>query len=327
MDSRRASGVDRAGTAEPAVHRLLGMTASRAYGYARRRWKRLRARRQGVSERVNGVDEPLLDERFLRAPRAAPTRGTPQSLDNRFFVSCIMPAYNEHDGIRDAVQHVRQAAEQLTAGFEIIVVDDGSTDGTGRVLEEIADETVRVVRLPENRGYGYALRVGFETAVHPLVFFTDSDDQFDPMDLGRLLPLVAEADVVVGYRVPRSDGAVRSVLSDGYNMLVRRLLGVRVRDVNCAFKLVRRDVLSILGLTANGYAINAEMLARASRCGLRIRQVPVRHRPRVTGHSKVGLRSIPQSLLQVLALRHALRRGSASPLAIRSQHAEPRRHS
>src|SRR5262249_14565180 len=110
-----------------------------------------------------------------------------------YVVSCIMPAYNECDGIREAVRRVQRALEELTTGFEIIAVDDGSIDGTGRILDGMVDSTLRVVHLATNRGYGHALRAGFAAALHPLVFFTDSDDQFDPMDLRRLLPLIAEA--------------------------------------------------------------------------------------------------------------------------------------
>lgn len=237
-------------------------------------------------------------------------RSVAEATSEPCLVSCVMPAYNEREGIRRAVEHVRQAIERLTTGFEIIVVDDGSTDGTGQILEEMADETLRVVRLPENYGYGRALRAGFEAAVHPLVFFTDSDDQFDPLDLERLLPLAADAELVVGYRVGRRDGALRSVLSSGYNRLMRGLLGLDVRDINCAFKLVRRDVLSNLGLTSDGYTINAEMLARAHKQGWRLREVPVGHRPRLTGRSKVGLSQIPRSLWQVYGLNHALRNGN-----------------
>lgn len=241
---------------------------------------------------------------------SAGTEGSgPKASGVRRLVSCVMPAYNEHEVIRHAVQRVQQALERLTADFEIVVVDDGSTDGTGGILDAMAGARLRVIHFPENRGYGRALRAGFATARHPLVFFMDSDDQFDPVDLGRLLALTADADIVVGYRVTRGDGAVRELLSGGYNALVRALLSLNVRDVNCAFKLVHRDALASLGLTSDGYTINAEMLARAERAGLRIREVPVSHHPRRSGQSKVGFGDIPRALAQIVALRQALRRG------------------
>lgn len=226
----------------------------------------------------------------------------------RFRVSCIMPAFNERDGIRAAVAQMRQAAADLTSDFEIIVVDDGSNDGTDRVLAEIADDdALRVVTLPTNLGYGRALRVGFAAASHPLIFFMDSDGQFDPLDLRRLLALSEEADMVVGYRVGRCDGRLRSLLSGGYNAMVRRVFDIDARDVNCAFKLFRREALAQLALSADGYAINAEMLARARTLGLRVREVGVAHRPRLTGESKVGVRAIPRALWQLGKLHRVLR--------------------
>ena len=227
----------------------------------------------------------------------------------RRLVSCVMPAYNERDVIAHVVQRVHRALERLTDDFEVIVVDDGSTDGTGRILDDLTDEKLRVVHFASNAGYGKALRAGFEVATHPLVFFLDSDDQFDPAELDCLLPLAAGADIVVGYRAQRRDSTVRSVLSGGYNTLVRGLLDVNVRDINCAFKLMRREALARLALTSDGYAINAEILARAARAGLGICEVPVSHQERRSGRSKVGFGDIPRSLAQVVALRRSLRNG------------------
>ena len=219
-----------------------------------------------------------------------------------------MPAFNEEETISVAVANVRQALHDLTRDFEIIVVDDGSTDGTLARLDALAAASeVRVVRLPENRGYGWALRAGFAAASRPLLFFTDSDDQFDAMDLSRLLAVIESADIVIGHREARRDGRLRAALSSGYNALVRTLLEVHVRDVNCAFKLVRREVLVAMNLVSTGYAINAEIMARAARASLRVCEVPVTHRPRLAGRSKVSIANVPSSLLDLLWLRRALR--------------------
>ncbi len=218
----------------------------------------------------------------------------------------VMPALNEGAVIRDVVARSRAGLRELTDAFEIIVVDDGSSDDTGPILDELADEQVRVIHFAEHRGYGCALQAGIEVAAHPLVLFMDSDDQFDPLDLRHLLPLSAEAEVVVGYRAVRCDGPLRRLASRGYNFLVNRVLGLTFRDVNCAFKLFHRDVLAGLRLSSEGYAIGAEMLARAQRAGYRLREVPVSHHPRRTGRSKVSLFDIPRALAKIFALRRAL---------------------
>jgi glycosyltransferase involved in cell wall biosynthesis len=218
----------------------------------------------------------------------------------------VMPAFNEGEVIRRVVTRSHAALRELTAAFEIIVVDDGSSDDTGPILDELADDDVRVIHFDEHRGYGCALQAGIAIAMYPLVAFMDSDDQFDPLDLRNLLALSAQAEMVVGYRAVRSDGALRVLASRGYNFLVSRVLGLAFRDVNCAFKLFQRKALSNLQLSSEGYAIGAEMLARAQRAGYRIREVPVTHHPRRTGRSKVSLYDVPRALAQVLALRRAL---------------------
>jgi dolichol-phosphate mannosyltransferase len=218
----------------------------------------------------------------------------------------VMPALNEGEVIRHVVTRSQAALRELTDDFEIIVVNDGSSDDTGPILDELADEQVRVIHFAEHRGYGCALQAGIDLAAHPLVVFMDSDDQFDPLDLQHLLPLAAEADVVVGYRAVRRDGALRLLASRVYNLLVSQALGLPFRDVNCAFKLFHREVLSGLPLSSEGYAIGAEMLARSQRAGYRLREVPVSHRPRRTGRSKVRLSDIPRAFARILALRRAL---------------------
>jgi glycosyltransferase involved in cell wall biosynthesis len=227
-------------------------------------------------------------------------------------VSVVLPVFNERDVIDDVVRKTSQALARHAGGGELIAVDDGSTDGSGELLDRLAATLprLRVIHFPRNRGYGEALRAGFHASSEALVLFMDSDDQFDPDELGLLLPLADRADVIIGYRHRRADGALRLLLSQGYNWMVRRALAVQARDVNCAFKMIRRDRLRELDLTMRGYLINAELLAKAAARDLTIVEVAVHHQPRRAGRSKVGVADIPRTAAQLLSLAWSLRRGS-----------------
>jgi dolichol-phosphate mannosyltransferase len=214
-------------------------------------------------------------------------------------LSLVIPAYNEAAGIRRAVAEADDALARVAPDYEILVVDDGSDDGTAdAVTAEAADRPrVRLLRHAANRGYGAALRTGFEAARFERVAFTDADCQFHLDDLSRLLPLTDAADVAAGYRVGRRDPARRRLLSWGYNTAVRALLGTRVRDVDCALKVFRREALAELLPESAGFFVNTEMLARARQRGYRVAETGVRHRPRVSGSSKVSVsRDVPRVL-------------------------------
>lgn len=213
-------------------------------------------------------------------------------------LSLIVPAFNEAAGIGRAVAEALEALPQVVDAFEIIVVDDGSADATADEALRAAggDRRVRVVRHPVNRGYGAALRTGFEAARHERVAFTDADCQFHLADLALLLPLADEAPIATGFRVDRQDPALRRFYSWGYNRLVRTLFGTRVRDVDCALKVFRRDVLPEILPEARGFFANTEMFVRARDAGCAVREVGVRHRPRLAGTSKVSLLDVPRTL-------------------------------
>lgn len=213
-------------------------------------------------------------------------------------VSLVMPAFNEADGIVQAVAEAHEALVDLDYQFEILVVDDGSSDRTAKLVEELAvtSSRVRLIRHLQNRGYGAALRTGFESARYECVAFTDADGQFYLEDLDRLLPLTEEYPIVVGYREHRRDPWRRRFFSWGYNKLVRNLLGTRVRDCDCALKVFRREVFRVLMPESPGFFANAEMLCKANRFGLRVAEVGVRHRERRRGVSKVSLWEIPRTL-------------------------------
>jgi dolichol-phosphate mannosyltransferase len=197
-------------------------------------------------------------------------------------LSLILPAYNEEASIQKAIAEADEALSALTSDYEILVVDDGSSDGTPALVADSARRFphVRLLRHEKNRGYGAALRTGFDAARFELVGFTDSDCQFHLADLGRLLPLTEKHPVVVGYRQQRQDPWRRRFISWGYNCLARGLLGTRVRDCDCALKVFRREVLPTLRPEADGFFVNTEMLTKARQHGLSVGEVGVRHRPR-----------------------------------------------
>ncbi len=208
-------------------------------------------------------------------------------------LSLVIPAFNESAVIATAVAEALAALTGRFRPWEILVVDDGSSDGTADLVPDVPG--VRLIRHTTNRGYGAALRTGFEAARYDCVAFTDADCQFDLSDLEQLAPLTERAAVAVGYRVDRKDPWRRRFLSWGYNRLARTLLCTGVRDVDCALKVFRRDALAELLPESRGFFINTEMLARANRLGFPVVERPVTHRPRLGGESKVSLKEVPRT--------------------------------
>ena len=188
-------------------------------------------------------------------------------------------------------------------------MDDGSRDRTGEIADRLAreDPRVRVIHHRPNRGYGGAIRSGLEAARLPYVFFTDGDLQFDLDDLERLMPLIGEADVVVGYRERRADPPKRLFIAWVYNTLIRVLFAAPFRDVDCAFKLFRRSVFDRVPLgrvRSNGAFFSPELLLVLRAAGVRIAQVGVRHFPRRTGEEKgATLRVVLRAIRDLLRLR------------------------
>jgi glycosyltransferase involved in cell wall biosynthesis len=197
----------------------------------------------------------------------------------------VLPAHNEEANIETAVLHSTEVASRHCSDHEVIVVDDGSTDATADIVQKLAahDSRIRLIRHEVNQGYGGALKSGFLAAQMELVFFTDSDNQFDLDELGIFIDLIQSVDVVAGYRIKRRDPFFRRLNARAWNYLVRALFYVPVRDIDCAFKLFRREVFDGLELNSVGAMVNTELMVKLGRSGYRVVEVGVKHFPRTAG--------------------------------------------
>jgi glycosyl transferase family 2 len=200
-------------------------------------------------------------------------------------LSIVLPCHDEEANVAQAVREATRAAASAAERHEILVVDDGSADGTRRLAAALAadDPRVRVLVHERNRGYGAALRTGIAAARCDWILLTDADLQFDLGELDRLLAPAMRHDLVVGFRLARMDPFPRRVNAYAWNQLVGRVFDLDVRDVDCAFKLVRRDLAQRLRLTADGAMISTELVARAALAGASIAELGVHHRPRQAG--------------------------------------------
>lgn len=227
-------------------------------------------------------------------------------------ISVFFPCYNEQDNVERTVKCALSVLEELKADFEVIIVDDGSIDATGRLADEIAgrDSRVKVVHHQPNRGYGAALKSGFQASTKKLVFYTDGDGQFDIYEMPPLLPLMKEFDIVSCYRLNRQDSIIRRINGWGWTQLVCLLFGMKVRDIDCAFKLYRKEIFDNIELSSDGALIDAEILARAVRKGYTITQKGVHHFPRTAGEQtgaklKVILRAFRDLIILSREIRHS----------------------
>ena len=202
-------------------------------------------------------------------------------------LSVVLPAYNEEANIERVVRQVVAYLEPTGIDYEILPVNDGSRDRTGEILDALWPRSCRGCgrrHHPQNRGYGAALRTGFDAARKRYVFYMDGDGQFDIKDLDKLLPLASEDVIVTGFRIERRDPFFRRLNAKLFGgWLVRVMLGVYVQDLNCAFKLIPKKVFETITLESTGALINAELYGRAIRAGFGIREVGVHHYPREAG--------------------------------------------
>jgi glycosyltransferase involved in cell wall biosynthesis len=221
-------------------------------------------------------------------------------------ISVFFPAYNDEATIAGLVGDALAVLPGLTDDFEVIVVDDGSTDRTAEVLEGLTggDPRVRVLRHASNRGYGGALRTGFANATKELIFYTDGDGQYDARELAVLRPLLAEGvDIVNGYKIKRADPRRRKALGAAYNRLAHLLFSIPIRDVDCDFRLIRRRVVERVELVSSSGSICVELVHKLHRAGCVFAEVPVHHYPRAHGRSQFfTLRRVGRTALDLLSL-------------------------
>jgi glycosyltransferase involved in cell wall biosynthesis len=234
-------------------------------------------------------------------------------------LTVFFPAYNDSGTIASLVIMAVQTARQLTSDFEVIVVNDGSADATPRILSELAGvyPQVRVVTHERNRGYGGALRSGFAAASKEVVFYTDGDAQYDPSELAVLWERFgSDVDLVNGYKISRSDPLHRVIIGRIYHYTVKLLFGLRVRDVDCDFRMMRRTIFDRVQLEKNSGVICLEMMKKIQDAGFRIAEVPVHHYHRALGKSQFfNFRRVFKTGVDVMRLWFAL--------VIRREHEKP----
>lgn len=208
-------------------------------------------------------------------------------MDKLDGLSLFFPAYNEEGNIKNTVEKAIPVLKGVASKYELLIIDDGSKDKTGEIADKLAEEYpfIRVIHHHPNQGYGAALKSGFYNSKQEWIVFTDSDGQFDFSEVTRLIEKSGEADIVAGYRINRQDPPIRKLFGFGWTLLSRLLLGVGVRDVDCAFKLVKKEVIDTIPplQSTRGGMISPELLGRAKKAGFKIVEVGVHHYPRKEG--------------------------------------------
>lgn len=274
----------------------FGEFARQLYNVSSREIERCLVDQRRTGRRLGAImlNSGLIDQRQLAAVLQAQARWSarmrsrdvaPLSFPLLTPLSMCLPCYNEQDVIEDVLLSALAVLPEFVEEFEIVVVDDGSADDTAQIVERLAehDSRIRLVRHEKNRGYGAAVATALRAASGEWICFTDGDGQFSFLDLPQLLCNAQHADVVIGYRRLRADNSVRRFNSNSWKWFIRCLMGLRVRDLDCAFKLFPRWVVEGLQFRSEGACISAEILTQCMRGGLSIAEAPVNHYPRAAG--------------------------------------------
>lgn len=226
-------------------------------------------------------------------------------------ISLVFPAYNEASNLEELITDAYNSASKISDDFEIIVVNDGSTDGSRELLQCLSPKfgaALKPIDIYPNAGYANAIKRGFQAASKELIFYSDADNQFDLGELGLLMENLLDNDMVIGFRKDRKDNALRLLVSKCYNFLVRSAFGLNVRDIDCAFKLFRKGVFERIEIKHEKFLLDTEILAKARLFNMKIAQVGVSHLPRTKGKTTVKPADVLFTIKGLFKLKRELKR-------------------
>ena len=227
---------------------------------------------------------------LTRGP-AAGGGGKINGISNPFSVSFVLPMFNESENIRDTVREIKNLAVKITGDYEIVIVDDASTDKSADIASDIArtDNTVKVFRMERNSKFGGAFAKGFKEASKDVILYMDSDMPVSAEDILASFPLIADADIVTGYsKIKKGDTAGRKVISRVYNFLIQLLFGLNIKDINSGYKVVRRELVDDIRFVSRSPFIDVELFLHAKKKSGRVRQFPLIFRTRAGGKSHIA---------------------------------------
>lgn len=206
-------------------------------------------------------------------------------------ISFVLPMYNESANIRVSIEALKAIASELTGDYEIVVVDDASTDDSADIVDKMAreDNAIRLLRLEENTMFGGAFAKGFKSAVKDVIMYMDSDMPVSEEDIKESFPLINDADIVTGYsKVKKGDTVKRKIISGGYNFLVQALFGLDVKDINSGYKIVRKSLIEDIEFVSRSPFVDVELFLHARKKGGRVRQFPLIFKTRPGGKSYIA---------------------------------------
>jgi len=233
------------------------------------------------------------------------------NMDQKYSISVILPAYNEEGNIKEVIEEMNEflLKQDKFNNYEIIVVEDGSRDNTTKILRGLASRIpyLKLITHCKNLGYGKALLSGVKISQHPLVFFMDADRQFNIKEIAKMYSFIKDFDIIAGYRYKRKDSVYRIVLGKIYTWLVSLLFGLKIKDLNCGFKLVKKKILDVEYIYSNAGVFYTEIFLKAKNKGYKIKQIPIEHFPRLRGRqSGASLKVIFNSIIDLIRLRYFL---------------------